>query len=119
LTPDFDAVQVLRTEVAVKGPAPTFLTEAELVTDRLPLVLTVMAPDGPRGAFGSLGGLPPKTTAGPYWARAPSSSVALTALDDPPAGKVTEGLELPGKPAPGFWPHPRTCGGPPNRPIFV
>jgi hypothetical protein len=115
VTPDFDAVHVLRTALAVNGPGPTFFTEAELVADRLPFVLTRSSPLGGRGAFGSFGGRPPKMTAGPYWAMAPPLAVATTAVDDPPCGKLTDGLALPLLAGGMLWPHPCTVAGPPKR----
>src|SRR5690349_18868106 len=62
LAPDLEARAVVLTESAVKGPAATFLTDAELVTVDVPFVLTDIGPD--RGmAFPPAGDLPPKTTA--------------------------------------------------------
>jgi hypothetical protein len=115
LVPDFDAVHALDTELAVKGPAPTFFTEAELVTDRLPLVLARMAPDGGTDPLASAGGRPPKTTAGPYAARAPLLSVAVTAVEDPPGGNVTAGLADPASPGGVVCPDPSRPEGPPKR----
>jgi hypothetical protein len=93
VAPDFPAVQVLRTELAVNGPGPTLLTDAVLVTERLPLVLTRSWPHGGLGALGSAGARPPKRTAGPYWASAPATT-ATTAVVEPPGGSVTDGLAL-------------------------
>src|SRR4051812_41625961 len=94
VTADAEAWHSLRTESALKGPGPTFFTDAVLVTERLPLVLTRSSPDGGSGASGEAGGLPPKMTAGPYWAMAPSASTLVTATVEPPAGRVTDGLAL-------------------------
>jgi len=94
LTPALDAVQVLRTARAVNGPGPTFFTDAELVTDLLPLVLTLSGPEGGSGAPGSVGCRPPRMTAGPYRARTPLSSVAVSATAEPPGGSSTAGLAL-------------------------
>jgi hypothetical protein len=105
--------------VAVNGPEPTFLTDAVLVTVFFPLVLTVMGPDGGTGALGSDGGRPPRITAGPYWARAPSLSAEVIAVLEPPPGSVTDGLALATSPGGAVCPHPRTVAGPPNRLTFV
>jgi hypothetical protein len=115
LVADFDAVHVLDTELAVKGPAPTFFTDAPLVTDRLPLVLARMAPDGGTAPVAFAGGRPPKTTAGPYAARAPLLSVAVTAVEDPPGGKVTAGLAVLASPGGVVCPDPSRLDGPPKR----
>src|SRR3954447_17226107 len=119
VTPDLEAWHVLRTESAVKGPGPTFFTDAVLVTDSLPLVLTLISPDGGSGASGEAGGLPPKMTAGPYWAMAPSESTLVTPAVEPPAGRVTDGLALFLSPGGILCPNPRTDAGPPNRPTSV
>jgi hypothetical protein len=108
-----EALHVLETELAVNGPAATFFTDAELVTDRFPLVLTLIAPDG--GIGPSVGGRPPKRIAGPYSAIAPSLSVAVIAVDEPPGGRVTDGLAVPSSPGGAVWPHPRRDDGLPKR----
>jgi hypothetical protein len=116
LVPDVvDAVQVLDTELAVNGPAPTFFTDAELVTDRFPFVVARMAPEGGMGPLAFAGGRPPKTTAGPYAARAPLLSVAVTAVEEPPGGRVTDGLAVPPSPGGVVCPAPSRADGPPNR----
>src|SRR5688500_17682891 len=45
--PDLDAVQLLRTEPAVKTPASMFFIDAELVIEVFPLVFTTTGPVGP------------------------------------------------------------------------
>src|SRR4051794_41567107 len=115
VTPDLDAWHVLRTESAVKGPGPTFFTDAVLVTDSLPLVVTLISPEGGSGASGEAGGLPPKMTAGPDWAMAPSASTLVTPAVEPPAGGGTHGLALFFFSRGGFFPDPRTSGGPPQK----
>ncbi|HEX8771786.1 MAG TPA: hypothetical protein VF711_13545 [Acidimicrobiales bacterium] len=70
----------------------------ELVTDPVcgvPWVLTLIGPDG--GADCAFGGQrPPKMTAGPYRAAAPSASLAAMAVaePDPSAGSATAGLRV-------------------------
>src|SRR5687767_12298412 len=108
-TPDLEAVHVLRTEPAVKTPASMFFTDAELVTEVFPLVLTTTGPVGPVSVPGYR---PPRMMAGPYWAMTPSSSAAATAMVDPPGGRATSGLELRALPGGTVCPHPRRSGGP-------
>jgi hypothetical protein len=72
----------------------------ELVTvppDGVPCVLTLIGPEAGDAAgqlVSSQGHSPPKITAGPYTALAPSLSVAVTAELDPLLGSVTEGAKL-------------------------
>ena len=133
-----DAVQVLLTTSAMNGPGPTppggscagekrVMAVLQVTDPRgpvVPLQPTVMGPDG--GAAGWLSGqMPPKMTAGPYEALAPSGSDWET---DPPAGgRVTEGLDEAAALAAGTqpggtlvavqicWPNPRSIDGPPKR----
>src|SRR5215210_6537286 len=101
-TPLSEAVHLLETPSAVMGPGPTprgSPIEAELATEPVgpvvPWVLTVVGPEGGASALGSLAGYwPLKSLAGPYCATAPSLSVAVMGVDEPPAGRVTDGDAL-------------------------
>lgn len=99
----------------------------ELVTLPLgpvvPWVLTVIGPDG--GAAKTCSGqMPPKITAGPYRAAAPSGSVAVIGVAEPDGGNETEGLSV--LAVAGALPWRLICGsqpsldwGPPKRPTLV
>ena len=93
---------------------------AELVTDPpagVPTVLAVSGPDGGADATPE-GQMPPKKTAGPNWPFAPSGSVWVIAVAEPPTGSVTDGLKL-GSVEATPEPHPARFWGPPPRPTLT
>jgi len=134
------AVQVLLTASATIGPGPTprgwvgstvpwvpGATDAELVTLPLgpvvPWVLTLRGPEGGDvwlwvGSLARFGYWPLKILAGPYWAVAPSSSVAVIGDTEPVPGSVTSGAD-PAPGALGSCPQPRYMNGPPKRLTLV